>query len=160
MSVLMASTSTIAISVSIARMVMTAMYNGFDSHNGLIIMTNLLLPDKLAKVSFSQKTFGLLTLAWFFTFSHADIQFAKSLSGGLAWLPTTKRMEHFSAKEFAMVALGAYDEALWYMWHLSRTWSWRPRMSSSQSSSTIWITLMSFLSTGATQAYRHQRPSD
>ena len=48
------------------------------------------LQDKLGKVWFFQKTFCWLTLAWFFTFSSADIRFA---SEGLTRLQTTKRIE-------------------------------------------------------------------
>ena len=48
---------------------------------------------------------------------------------------TTKWVELFSAKKLAAVALEAYDEALWYMWHPSNTRSWRLRISSSRSPS-------------------------
>ena len=52
------------------------------------------LQDKLGKVWFFQKTFCWLTLAWFFTFSSANIRF---VSEGLTRLQTTKRVELFSA---------------------------------------------------------------
>ena len=45
---------------------------------------------------------------------------------------TTKWVELFSTKKLAAVALGAYDEALWCIWHLSGTRSRRLRMSSSR----------------------------
>ena len=76
-----------------------------------ITMISLPLLDKLAKVWFFQKTFGWLTLAWFFTFSHADIQSTKSLSRELIRLQTTKRIKLFNPKKLAAMALGANDEA-------------------------------------------------
>ena len=68
---------TIAILALIARMVR-------------IVITSLMLLDKLKKGWFFQKTFCWLTLAWFFTFSSTNIRFA---SEGLTWLETIKRVE-------------------------------------------------------------------
>ena len=61
------------------------------------------LQNKLGKVWFFQKTFCWLMLAWFFTFSNADIRFA---SEGLTRLQTTKRVKLFSAKKCATAAQG------------------------------------------------------
>ena len=51
-----------------------------------IAISSLTLLDKLGKVWFFQKTFCWLTLAWFFTFSNADIWFA---GRELAWMTYT-----------------------------------------------------------------------
>ena len=90
-----------------------------------IVMTSLTLLDKLGKVWFFQKTFCWLTLAWFFTFSNADIWFA---GRELVW----------------MTYMAADNQA-------DRNLEWRPKgwfvaqsqkskISPSQSPPSIWIT--------------------
>ena len=80
-----------------------------------------------------------------FTFGNADIRFAEKK---LVWrtytpakaLPTTKRVELFSAKQFTTAALGANNKAF-------VSWSWKPRMFPSQSPPSTRITPMSSLRT-------------
>ena len=110
MTVLIATTVTMATMVTVA--IMASMLT--------IAITSLPLPDKLGKVWFFQKTFCWLTLAWFFTFSSADIRFA---GRKLVWMTYTaaddqagrtlqcKRMCDGGPKDDDKILCGSVSEA-------------------------------------------------
>ena len=83
-----------------------------------MVIAGFSLQDKLGMVRFSQETFLLVVLGMpFLTLGSAD-QTYKGFQRELVWgnytaaeaLPTTKRVELFSAKEFAAAALGVDDD--------------------------------------------------
>ena len=88
----------------------------------------LILPEDLFGGRHQNRNSLVLGMS-FLTLSYADIWFAESSSRQRTRLQTTKWVELFSAKESAMVALGAYKEALQCIQHPSVAWSRRPRMS-------------------------------
>ena len=71
-------------------------------------IAGLTLQNKLRKVCFFQNSFCWLTLAWFFTFSSADIQFG---FGWLTQIQTTKRVELLNggSKDNLWLGLGSQE---------------------------------------------------
>ena len=90
-----------------------------------MIIATFSVEDKLGMFRFFQETFLLVVLGMpFLTLGSANLRFAKR---ELVWgtymaaeaLPTTKRVELFSAKEFVVAALGVDDEA--FVVHVAAT---------------------------------------
>ena len=100
---------TIAMSVSMAKTVLIATMV-------TITIISLPIPDKLANVWFFQETFLLVNISMilgmpFLTFGSTNIWFAErklvwKTYTAVKFLPTTKQIKLFSAKKFAMAALG------------------------------------------------------
>ena len=93
----------LSIMVLIAKMVTMA-------RTVMIAMTSLTLLDRLGKVWLFQKTFCWLTLAWYFTFSNADIQFARKK---LVWMTYTAAKDHVGGTLQSERTCGCSPRGLW-----------------------------------------------